>query len=213
MSKRKDQAFDIETLRAQFDTIAERSVANFSAPRVPTKVLVQTLGVPRTSLNNWMTKKVFDLDADRHRKGNEERLWSAADAVKLAAAAQTSAIGLPVATAKALGEHLCDFIVGRMRTIHALAGGSRVVIFRQPGSDAWEMIHHSERRANAFVFKDGAWKTEQLTDQLERVPPMRVEFDVTEFVANIVNALQLDVTMVVGTTDDFRRGRAKGSRE
>ncbi|MDP2333858.1 MAG: hypothetical protein Q8M19_24540 [Reyranella sp.] len=204
MAKLKTPPGDFDELKARFDEMAARSVASFASPRLPTKVLVDQLDIPRTSINNWLQKKVFELDADKHRRDGEDRLYSPRDAVMFATASQTSAIGLPLATAKALGAYLVAYIEKGMRTVQGFSARSHVVIFRRPGGADWEIIHYSPDRPEAHFFSGGEWKQAPLANRLDSLPPMRVEFNVSDFVADIVNVLQGDMMLVAGNADDMR---------
>ena len=208
MSKRKLKEINVDELRASFEAVAAQSIASFSAPRIPTKVLIERLGIPRSSLTNWLTNKAFELDADKHRDGNRDRLFSARDAVVLATAAQTSAIGLPLATAKALADHLVDHIKELMGTLHGFAMKTKVLIYRRPGEPEWQIVHYLVGASKVRTYSKGQWKLVSI-DDLGSIPPMRVEFDVTEFVSGIVNELQAGFMMVVGDRHAIKRALDK----
>src|SRR2546423_11594395 len=103
-----DDDLDWKELESTFRAIAERSIAFFSTPRLPPNLLTNTLRIPRTTLTNWLTKGEFDLDADRNRQGRETRLFSARDAVLLAAAAEFVAVGVPLGFAKDTAHRVAD---------------------------------------------------------------------------------------------------------
>jgi hypothetical protein len=168
-------------LEAGFKAIAESSIAYFTAPRFAPKILTGKLGVPRTTLNNWLTNKEFDLDADRHRKGRETRLFSARDSVLLAAAAQFGAVGVPLAVAKGIASTVCTQIVWSLSHVQMSTARSELIIFRD---------------------SDHSWHVGPKSQAPDKLPPLRMEFDTIAFAGQVLG--ELGIPFVLGTADDLR---------
>jgi hypothetical protein len=176
-----DDDVDWKDLEANFRRLAERNIAFFTASRFPPKLLTNRLGIPRTTLTNWLSKGEFDLDADRNRQGRETRLFSARDAVLLAAAAEFVGIGVPLGFAKDTAQRVCDQIVEWMGSIQMMArGSSELVIYR--AANEWHAVPKSS-----------------VPDKL---PALHLEFDIAAFAKKVLD--ELGVTGVAGTADDFQ---------
>lgn len=172
---------DWKELESSFRAVAERSIAFFTTPRFPPKLLTNTLGIPRTTLTNWLTKGEFDLDADRNRQGRETRLFSARDAVLLAAAAEFVAVGVPLGFAKDTAHRVADKIAEWMRSVQMMAPGSELIIYR--AANEWHVVPKSRAP--------------------DKLPALHLQFDIAAFAKKVLD--ELGVTMVAGTADDFRR--------
>jgi hypothetical protein len=173
---------DWKDLEANYRGLAERNIAFFTAPRFPPKLLTNRLGIPRTTLTNWLSKGEFDLDADRNRQGRETRLFSARDIVLLAAAAEFVGIGVPLGFAKDTAQRVCDQIAEWMGSIQMRApGSSELVIYR--AANEWHVVPKSSVP--------------------EKLPALRLEFDILAFAKKVLD--ELGVTVVAGTADDFQR--------
>lgn len=194
----------MEQLKAELAAIAERSRQAFVAPRIAARVLVDRLGIPRSSLDNWSARGIFDLDADRHREGGKHRLYSVRDCVLLATAADASALGMPLSEAGDLGRHLVDYVLQGMGTVRASAGGDRLVAYRRAGAE-WRMIHFSSDAGPGHVFESGAWRRVQsIAEEIAELPPIRVEINTFEFVQRITDQVDSGLTFVAGSADDFK---------
>jgi hypothetical protein len=194
----------MEQLKAELAAIAERSRQAFVAPRIAARVLVDRLGIPRSSLDNWSARGMFDLDADRHREGSKHRLYSIRDCIVLATAAHVSALGMPLGEAGELGRHLVDYVLQLMGTVRASAGGDRLVAYRRTGAE-WQMIHFASEAGPGHVFKSGAWtRVQSIAKEIAELPPIRVEIDILEFVQRITDQVDSGITFVAGNADDFK---------
>jgi hypothetical protein len=172
---------DWKGLEASFRGIAERSIAFFSTPRFPPKLLTSRIGIPQTTLTNWLSKGEFELDADRNRRGRETRLFSARDAVLLAAAAEFVAVGVPLGFAKDTAHRICDQIMHWMGSPQMMAPGSELIIYR--AANEWHVVPKSSAP--------------------DKLPALHLEFDIVGFAKKVLD--ELGVTMVAGTADDFPR--------
>jgi hypothetical protein len=163
--------------------IAERSVAAFRQPRFAPKVLLEVLEIPKTTITNWLTRESFDLDANKHRKGAGHRLYSARDAILIAATERLVAVGVEFNVAKDVAERICAQLVGTMGRPMAMANSG---------------LH-------LFIFKyEGKWRVRPYRiGMTEDIPPVRVEFAVDAFIQDVTAKLGMPV--IFGTAEELKR--------
>lgn len=171
---------EFDELRRQWEAQASRALASFGEPRFPTRSIVK-LGVPRTTLTNWLTKKAFPLDADARRLEGSSRMFSVRDGIVLAAASNLVAMGLPFSIAKEVATDIAESVALSISTINMIAGQNRLLaIFRK--KDEWVVVPTVE----------GA----------EEIPAVHVTFDVDKFTTRVME--ELGFLVARGKADELR---------
>lgn len=206
----------LDELKAQFEQFAEAQRRDFVRPRVPARILIERLNIPRSNLDNWNARDVFDLDADRHREERKARLYSTRDCIVLSAANQLSGLGMPLGMAKTVGIHVADHIMRGMATARANAfrGGTSMMIFRDESGD-WQLLHYTPGQDSGLHYHSGRDRWEPMAgirQALERPPAVRIDMDVEKFARDVVEAALVDATLIVGNVDELRSASGRKSK-
>jgi hypothetical protein len=203
----------LKALKLRFGAVAARTVHSFTLPRFPPRLLINELGIARSTLANWLTGKIFELDADKDRKDKRfSRLFSARDAVLLSAAAQLTAIGAPHAVSKFVAEMIAAEIVSSIGGPQLRIPSLEWVIFRR--TNTWWLIPRISLNAPkgtqlppieiaAKVFASGEWKDVAIDGDLPDAPPVHIVFDLVNFSRHVLG--QLGTTIIPAMPKDFRR--------
>lgn len=198
---------DAELLRLldELDAHRRSQIAALRAPTLPTRLLVDGLGIPRTTLQNWHARHLFRLDADTSRQGDAHRLFSARDAILLAAAAQVAAIGAPLTVTERAAHMVCDAVVSMIGRSLTPALRPQLVAFCRGGE--WWLVPRAlsgpPRVVQGHVYRAGDWSTEDIDDTLFVSPPLYIVFDIFRFAQDVL--AKLGLTMTYGTAAEHRR--------
>jgi hypothetical protein len=180
----------LEELAREADKLKLRAIASFTSPRFPTRQVIK-LGVPRSTLTNWLTKKEFDLDADKQRAENSSRLFSPRDGVLLTCASNLVAIGVPLAIAKEVANLVARSIESSF-SIRMSIVAHRLAIFRDGESWVVASPHaappgSSSSGASCRIFSGDNWQ--DVTNREGGIPPVHIEFNVDEFSNRVMDNL------------------------
>lgn len=202
---------------AQLEQLAEAQRRDFVRPRIPARILIEDLNIPRSNLDNWNARKVFNLDADLNREGDKSRLYSARDSLVLKTANEVSGLGVPLAVGQTLGRLLAEYVMHGMGRVTAFAsratrGDDRtsVMLFRHDGK--WQMIHYRPGNPEGprMQFEQDQWKLVQGEYwALKNPPPVRIEIEVDDFIRDVLEATQPGAVVSVGNVDDLTRAAEK----
>jgi hypothetical protein len=196
------------------ERILERQHSRLSAlmrtPAYGAKILTGRLGIPQSMLTNWLTRKVFDLDADQHRTAAETRLYSARDAIMLAHAARLAAFGLPMSAAKPLAERFAGAVPAYFLPRASTFAGDEMRVF--PRGNEWVVARYShddskgKKTFNTETLSTG-WAEEISEDQIPRhgliIEPLRFTIEVLA---------ALGQSIAVGTDEDIRAAVASKTK-
>jgi hypothetical protein len=210
---RKPFRVDRDALMLRFSAVAARTVDSFTLPRFPPRLLINKLGIPPSTLANWLTGKAFNLDADKDREGKgAHRLFSVRDAVLLSAAAQVAAVGAPFAVTKFAAEMIVAEIMSSIGGGQFYIPSVELVVFRH--ADAWWLVPRvppnapegcllASREIAAKVFVSGRWKDVAIDEELPNAPPVHIVFDLVSFSRHVLG--KLGITVIPGTPKSVRR--------
>jgi DNA-binding transcriptional MerR regulator len=201
---------DWDELERRFREHQAAQNERMSVPKFTTKILTRRLNVPSTTLTNWLTRKVFDLDADRYRQPNSSRLFSTRDVLLLAFAARLAAFGMPTEAIK----RLCDWFIsgGQLSAVtvmNSTSASRSLVIF--PKGDGWiageEFVDDEGRArfAGADLMTGGS--VELVGPE---IPGTRLVIIPRQVLLDVLGAL--GETVVTGSAEAMRQAAAKTER-
>ena len=98
---------ETDQLRAEIEQLRAATVAQYKAPNLRLRRVVEASGAPETAIRNWLTRRQFDLSAEKTRDKGETRMFSPRDIVIIALAWRMTAHGLPIGDRGGL---LWDFV-------------------------------------------------------------------------------------------------------
>ena len=214
---KRPPAIDIQGLKGRFAGMVARSVDSFTAPRFRTRVLTTKLGIPASTLSNWLTGNVFELDGDKHREGKGvHRLFSARDVVLLSAAAQVASIGIPWTVTKAVAETIVTEIISSINgSLQLHVQCFELAVFRR-GKDWWvvprlgaeppEGAQFRPRQIAGTVFASGEWKQVTGESGVPDAPPVHIVFNLAGFSKQVL--AELGIVVVQEGAKSFGRAAA-----
>jgi len=216
---RRPPQVGIAVLKRRFGAVAGRTVDLFTLPRFPPRLVLKRLGMPESTLANWLTAKTFNLDADKAREGKgAHRLFSARDAVLLSAAAHVAAIGAPLAVSKFVAEIVAAEIMASIGGPQLHIPCLELVLFRR-ANEWWIVFRVSlnapkgaelrPREIAAKVFASGKWKDVAIND-LPDAPPLHIVFDLISFSRQVLGELGI---MVMSADISRERPEANANQE
>lgn len=179
---------ELSKMEKRFRELEREQVAKLRVPKFAAKILTRRIGIRQSTLTNWLTRDVFDLDADRHRPTKKEtRLYSARDALLLACASYFVASGTPLRTAKAFSERIIDDVGHLFRPKASIGGAGTLLVF--PRGDEWIMAFQSGagNLAAEVLGADGKYRSENISKT--RLPPAYLAFDSERFIKGVLQDL------------------------
>jgi hypothetical protein len=199
---------DLKEIEQRFREHERQQIAALRRPKFTAKVL-DRVDVTESTRTNWLNRGFFDLDADRHREGNEARLYSARDALLLSCAVHWAALGVPISAAAACGNHILDKIARLLRPRSSI-GGTTMMIF--PRGDEWIIADKPfDDRAPLVadvIGANGKVRSERIAR--ENAPATYLAFEPERFFADMME--KLGEPILIGTAADHRRQAAKSGR-
>lgn len=198
MPKQMINAVDVSALKAQLDQMAASQARAFVQQLIPSQVMIDGLGIAKSSLDNWWARKLFDLDVDRSRR---VRLYSARDCVVLTAVYRLSGLGVPLAVGEIFGKGIAEYVIKNMKNVATHHGRCTAAI----------LFRRSKRPSSGSFMDKNEWAVEIYSPRAKVVPKhppptLRIEVDIEEFVREI-----LEVVMP-GAVTTSRRSAHDGRR-
>jgi len=194
---------ELNDLAQRFREREQQQLAALRFPKLGAKILTRRIGIPQSTLTNWLTRKVFKLDADNHRPTNEQRLYSARDALLLACASYFVASGTPLRVAKAFSERFIENLGHIFRPKSSVSLGPTVMIF--PRGNEWIMAFKSADAMPEVAVEvfgaDDTFRFENLSK--DRLPPAYFAFEPDRFITDVLR--NLGEGFAEGTAEDHRR--------
>jgi hypothetical protein len=193
-----------DELLRQLSELEQRQAANLRVPKYASRVLTKQF-VSQHALTNWLTRKVFHLDADEHRDHNSTRLFSCRDAVLLACAAHFVMPGLiPLSIAKPVAEHCAASVLRSLcQPKNSISTSQEVMVF--PLRGRWLMAQRDGQ--GQIIAKDLASDdADGFELSAADLPAARFVFEPERLVLGILEALGEGV--VIGNATQIRRAAA-----
>jgi hypothetical protein len=185
-------------LEQRFRELEEQRAAGLRVPKYGARILTGRLKIPQSTLTNWLTRKIFDLDADQHRTESEARLYSTRDAILLAYAVRLTSFGMSIPAAKAIAEGLTETVVPRLFQIQNSASIDDTVMLIFSRGHEWVVALYSHEEDGKSIFSSSTGET----IPADQIPDFHLTIEPRQFVLKVMETLGEPIA--IGSAKDFR---------